>query len=62
MSPQKPKFTVNAKVLWKKAGGVRDGPYRIAALPSAGKCVLSTDDGTPVNGGAEVNLDDVVAA
>ncbi|KAK4210287.1 hypothetical protein QBC37DRAFT_292794, partial [Rhypophila decipiens] len=59
---ERPKFSVNAKVYWKKAGGVREGPYRIAAPPAADKCVLATDDGTPVNGGAAIDLKDVEAA
>jgi hypothetical protein len=45
-----------------KPGVGRQGPFLIATPPSGGKCTLATTDGTPVDGGAEVDVDDLKAA
>lgn len=63
MTPfQRPKLFVGRKVHLKKSNGLSEGPFRIATVPSLTKCTLATEDGTPIENGREIDIDDVEPA
>lgn len=58
---KKPNLNVGDKVYLLHTDGFRKGPYLVASLPSTGKCTLSLENGSAVNNGAEMDVNDVEA-